>query len=432
MPALLPVSFAAPDIRPDSFVKVLVSSQVGVFDESSMLQIIQLQQLTPFPGLVIDDQGHVVSFVGMRWAELSSPDVRIIIETSEGERHRAEVVGVDQRISLAILAAGIKRNSFASFAPFPQKGQVRFFSLGTQHWRTSAPFLLKTEKNRLAPKRDVQVGGLGRSHQGWANSVILNKEDKVVGIVTGTRPYPYSKTVELCEILPADVIRESAAQVLQTRSDIREGWLGVYYRDEATGRPAVISKIARGGPAEKAGLRPGDTIVAVKDQPIENWQRLTEAIKWVGAGNQLPLTVKRNDNLEKLSVRLSHRQDALPRLQWMIRTEQRWSATGAPRVPRITRVLPPLSFLGFEVDPLSAQLAEFFNCPDGQGLLVRQVTPDGVAQKAGLRAGDVLIRVNDVSVTSPADLHRFLGTQSELNIQFVRDRQVRKIRLQLP
>ncbi|HXK61602.1 MAG TPA: PDZ domain-containing protein [Acidobacteriota bacterium] len=431
LPLLLQVSLAQPRAGKDSFVKVLVSSPVGVFDEGSMLQIIQVQQRIPFPGLLIDDKGHIVSFVGMRWPELRFPDVQIMVETANGERYRAEVVGIDQRISLAVLVAGIPNGFPAQFAEFPEKGQLRFFNLGRQEWRISAPFLLNVKTTPLLPERDVQVAGLGESQQGWSNSIVLNTEDKVVGIAIRTKPYPYSKTVEVCEIIPAGVIHESADRIMRTRTDIRAGWLGVLAR-EFKDKQAIIERTIRGGPAEKAGLRSGDAIIRVQDQPVENWQRLADTIRWRGAGNELPLTIKRGDTVRKIAVRLSHRMDTLPRMQWMITTEERVTAEGRRRTPRISPVLPPLSFLGFEVDPLSAQLAEYFNCPEGRGLLVRQVMPDSAAQKAGLRAGDVLIRVNDVAVSSPAELHRTLRTKSEIDIQVMRDRQIRTIKLILP
>ncbi|MFB3904758.1 MAG: PDZ domain-containing protein [Acidobacteriota bacterium] len=430
MPMLVQLSFAEPDGRPDSFVKVLVRSQVGLFDESSMLEILQVQQLIPFPGLVMDEQGHVVSFVGVRWPELAVPDARITVETANGERYPAQVVGIDQRISLAVLSADVRPSSVIRFAAFPQNGQVRFFNLGPQEWRTSAPFLLKVGKKPGLPEHDVQVGGLGKSSQGWESSVVVDREDKVVGIVTGTRRYPYSRTVETCQILPADVIRKSTGRILATRSDIEAGWLGAYLGDGKDGR-TIITRTVRGGPAERAGLQPGDAILKVDDQPVEQWQRFVERIRWAGAGHSLPLTFKRNEEVKTISVRLSRRMDVLPRIQWMVRSES-WPGRGARRVPRIAPGLPPLALLGFDLDPLPAQLADFFKCPDGQGLLVREVTADGLADKAGLRAGDVLIRVNDVGVSSPADLQPFLRNGSAFDIQFIRGGQIRKVKLRLP
>jgi len=430
VPVLAQLCLAEPDNRPGSFVKVLISSQVGLFDESSMLQIIQIQQLIPFPGFVIDDQGHVVSFVGFRWPELTMPDARITVETASGERYPAQLVGIDQRISLAVLSAEIRPARFIHFAPFPDNGQVRFFNLGAREWRTSAPFLLKVEKKAGVPERDVQVGGVGKSYQGWESSLVLDREDKVIGIVTGTRRYPYSRTVEMCEILPADVIRKSATRILESRSDIEAGWLGAFLADNKAGQ-TIITRTTQGGPAERAGLQPGDAILKVNDQPVEHRQRAIDRIRWVGAGRSVPLTFKRDDTVQTVSVRLTRRMDVLPRMQWMVRREETWASTGTRRA-RLAPGFPPLAVLGFDLDPLSAKLADFFKCPDGQGLLVRDVAPDGVADKAGLKVGDVLIRVNDLGISSPADLQPFLHSGSQFDVQFIRSGQVRKVKLALP
>ncbi len=431
LPVLAQFSVAEPDSRPDSFVKVVITSQVGLFDESSMLQIIQIRQLIPFPGLIIDGQGHVISFVGVRWPEFALPDAHITVETANGETYQAQVVGIDQRISIAVLAAEVKPVGAIHFAAFPEKGQVRFFNLGQQEWRTSAPFLLKVEKTPGGPERDVQVGGLGKSFQGWESSIVLDRDDNVVGIVTGTRQYPYSRTVEMCQILPADVIRKSATRILETRSNIEAGWLGAYLANSKDGH-TIITRTVRGSPAEKAGLQPGDTILRVNDQPAGQWQAFMKTIRWAGAGQSLPLTYKRNDAVQTVSVRLSQRMDELPRIQWMMRSEETWTATGTRRIPRIAPGLPPLAMLGFELDPLSAKLADFFKCPDEQGLLVRDVTVDSPAEKAGLKVGDVLIRINDVGISSPADLQPFLRNGSQFDIQYVRAGQIRKTKLMLP
>ncbi|RPJ86291.1 MAG: serine protease, partial [Acidobacteria bacterium] len=324
IPICAQLALAKPETRPESFVKVLISSQVGLFDESSMLQIFQVQQLIPFPGLVIDDQGHVISFVGVRWPEFALPDAQITVEMANGEKYPAQVVGIDQRISLAVLLADLKPSRVIRFATFPQKGQLRFFNLGPQDWRTSAPFLLKVEEKAGVPERDVQVGGLGKSYQGWQSSVVLDREDKMVGIVTGTRRYPYSRTVEVCEILPAEVLRKSAQRILESRSDIEAGWLGAYLADSKDGR-TIVTRTSRGGPAEKAGMRPGDAILKVNDQPVEHRQRLIDRIRWVGAGQSVPLTFKRDDTVQTVSVRLTRRMDVLPRIQWMVRSEETWT-----------------------------------------------------------------------------------------------------------
>ncbi len=103
--------------------------------------------------------------------------------------------------------------------------------------------------------------------------------------------------------------------------------------------------------------------------------------------------------------------------------------------PRILPAMPPISFqLGLDLDPLPAKLAAFFKCPDNQGLLVKDVRPNSLAEKAGFKVGDVLIRVNDAQLGSPTDIqHSLVGAAgSVFEVQFVRDGRIQKTKLILP
>jgi S1-C subfamily serine protease len=65
-------------------------------------------------------------------------------------------------------------------------------------------------------------------------------------------------------------------------------------------------------------------------------------------------------------------------------------------------------YTGAELDPLSTQLADFFGVHDGAGLLVRSVNENSPAAQAGLKAGDVILRVNNQPVVSREDWTRQL------------------------
>jgi S1-C subfamily serine protease len=418
---------------PDSLVRVLVTSQSGVFDDKTLSPRARLALRIPFPGLVIDDQGHVVSFIGLRWQpDVRLPESRITIETADGKVYSAELVGIDERISLAVLATERKGYRFPGFRSIPEKGQVRFMAAGGPYWRTAAPFVLKVEDKQSVPAKMIQFSGLGRSRQGWEGSVIFDKENMVLGVVAGARHYRYSKTIEICEVLPGQVIRESVERIVQSRSSIRAGWLGINLHEGKT--VPVISDVLPGSPAEEAGLQVGDLVTQAGSQPINDWLQLVDVIRWSGAGTALPITVQRGARQETVLTRLSQRMDALPRLEWMVELPEGWETTLSMR-PRIAPAFTPLPFrLGFELDALSAQLAEHFKCPEGKGLLVRQVAPDSVAARAGFRAGDVLVRINAATLTTPTQLHRFLGsaTGSAVEIEFVREGQIQKTRIVLP
>jgi S1-C subfamily serine protease len=82
--------------------------------------------------------------------------------------------------------------------------------------------------------------------------------------------------------------------------------------------------------------------------------------------------------------------------------------------------------LGFMVDSLTPQLAEFFKVPQGYGLLVKSVKEESPAYRSGFRAGDILVEINGRRLRSPRDFHHALeGVRGgELDIMFVREGRV--------
>jgi S1-C subfamily serine protease len=79
--------------------------------------------------------------------------------------------------------------------------------------------------------------------------------------------------------------------------------------------------------------------------------------------------------------------------------------------------------LGIEAESVDGQLAEFFGVKDG-GVLVRSVLKNSAAEKAGLKSGDVILRLDDVKVTSAADISAKLRMTPGKTVQvvFMRER----------
>jgi serine protease Do len=81
-------------------------------------------------------------------------------------------------------------------------------------------------------------------------------------------------------------------------------------------------------------------------------------------------------------------------------------------------------FIGVLVQPLSSELAEAFGLDENEGALVAEVTPEGPGDKGGVRAGDVIVRVNDEEITDPHDLQltvAVLDPGSEAKLSIIRD-----------
>lgn len=237
----------------------------------------------------------------------------------------------------------------------------------------------------------------------------------------------------------------------RAHQDQQPGYLGVSLLDldaDAVARlhlkdtrGAMIATIDRDAPAASAGLRARDVIVEVGGQRIDSVEALRRKLRETSAGSTITLRISRDGQEQAVTVQLGD-QAAIAARAW----EQHFSAPGidnaadagdatAPAAADPGFVAPSghgpgsgflgrfslnTSYTGAEIDPLSTQLADFFGVHDGAGLLVRSVNENSPASAAGLKAGDVILRVNNQLVVSREDwtkqLHANRGRPVQLSV----------------
>jgi serine protease Do len=165
-----------------------------------------------------------------------------------------------------------------------------------------------------------------------------------------------------------------------------------------------VTQLDESSPAAKAGVKLNDVILEVNGKAIEDIHSFQMLIGEWSPGTKVNLTLWRNGAKQSVSATLATRPENFfafgPELP------------DAPMPP-----MPPVPFnggnvfptmpgdspmVGFEGEPLSAQLAQYFGVKDG--VLVRSVGAKTPAERAGLKAGDVVVRVNGTPVMSPREI----------------------------
>ena len=203
-------------------------------------------------------------------------------------------------------------------------------------------------------------------------------------------------------------------------TDAKEAWLGVYTQTltaelreglNYTGTGALVSRVIEGGPAAKAGVQKGDVIVGIGTTTITASPDLTKAISAAKVGQTVQVRIVRDGQRRTLNATLAERKDE----------EMEW--TEAPEAPGMQHDhgdgdwdflfndgIPGVSFsgsrgrLGVHVQDLNPDLGSYFGVPDGKGVLVTEVMSETPAEKAGLKAGDVITKVGDRAVADSDDL----------------------------
>lgn len=188
-------------------------------------------------------------------------------------------------------------------------------------------------------------------------------------------------------------------------------------------RGAEITLVYPGSPAEKAGLKVNDVVLEYDGQRVQGLEQLSRMVRESVAGRPVKIGVWRNGAMQTIAATIESRREAAvmtipmtpeapevwseqlpPGVNWP--PEVRWPNMDIPQIVTITQN----TALGVECESLGneQQFAEFFGVKDG--LLVKMVTSGSVAERAGIKAGDVIVKVDDAHVGTMRELSTALRT----------------------
>jgi len=208
-----------------------------------------------------------------------------------------------------------------------------------------------------------------------------------------------------------------------------QGWLGVSITDitdevrkkEGLGdgvQGVLVLEVYDGSPAEKAGVKDGDVIVEAAGKTAKDVAALVGVIQSTKPGTEVTVRVVRDGSPATLKATLAERGEAK---KIVIRDLDLDGLEGLEALKEldVELDLPWLELglagtegrgkLGVYIDDLSEGMAEYFGVPDGKGALVEDIVEDSPAAKAGIRAGDVIIKVGDERVGSAEDLREAIA-----------------------
>jgi len=233
-----------------------------------------------------------------------------------------------------------------------------------------------------------------------------------------------------------------------------QGWLGVTtqrvtaeLRDalDLQGDGVLVNTVVGAGPAERAGIRKGDIITSVNGQSVDSPSELAEAVRALKSGATASVRVLRRGTAQTFSVRLGERPDALDEGDWETPAPSRDHDRGESRIRafkdgkevdpddldfhfeglegleglrglRNLRDMPGMSAwawnrprLGVRLQEMNPDLAGYFGGTNGRGALVVEVIEDTPAEKAGIKAGDVITAVGTTTVDDADDLMKAIA-----------------------
>ena len=223
----------------------------------------------------------------------------------------------------------------------------------------------------------------------------------------------------------------NAAQTQQKGFRFDTPWLGVMLSDvsEKTlkniglDNGVKISKVFKNSPADKAGLEIDDIIVSFDGKKVSNPDDLSNQVNMKKVNDDIDLDYFRDGKMNSTKVTIEKRKSPevfMKKAPQIIKKKFHHSQNSV--------------FLGVKVEQLSDQLREYFNVSNGLGVLVSEVIKDSPAEKAGLKAGDVLTKVEDREVKNYQDLIRglnYFDPNDEVKVYFIREKKGKSVKVTL-
>ncbi|HYQ92587.1 MAG TPA: PDZ domain-containing protein [Candidatus Competibacteraceae bacterium] len=248
------------------------------------------------------------------------------------------------------------------------------------------------------------------------------------GKVVGINSQIFSRSggyMGLSFAIPVNVAMEVAEQ-LKSSGHVTRGWLGISLQEVTQdlaqsfklkdAKGALVAAVNEGSPAAKAGLRPGDVIVAYGDKPINDSRDLPPLVGSTKPGKEVTLAVLRDGHEKPVDVKIGE----LPGENKGRLALNGAMEDGGVRLNLVVTDLNPGNHKGRNTNET--------------GVLVRQVGP-GMAADAGVQPGDILVSINGQKIENVAQLQclvRELPTGKPVPLLVQRDDATLYLALKVP
>jgi C-terminal processing protease CtpA/Prc len=239
----------------------------------------------------------------------------------------------------------------------------------------------------------------------------------------------------------------------QTTTQQSGVWLGIYPQTvdkdlkEAFNLDAdygvIVKAVIPGSPADEAGIKQGDIILKFDGQKLSSADDLIKDVSEHNAGDKVDMVVVRDGEKKTVEANLENREnsDAYAQAKNNPNKIFQWFDQNAPNSPKSyswsyqnDESEYANSYIGVSIQNLNPQLGEYFGVDDGHGALITEVMADSPAEKAGLKAGDVIVSIGGNEVEGPADVQKAVRKAEkgeELNIAVLRNKDEKDFTLEV-
>ncbi len=229
-------------------------------------------------------------------------------------------------------------------------------------------------------------------------------DGKVIGINTAIYS-PSGGSIGIGFAIPSNLAKTVVAQLVKYHH-ARRGWLGVRIQQvtpdiaESLGLKhaagAMVAGVNDGGPADKAHIRNGDVILQFNHQDVKEMRNLPRLVAETPIGETVPVQIWRGGKEETLQATIGEMPEDTVQV-----------AAKAPEKTPPAESPTSLSGFGMHVATITPEARDKYKLgADQKGVVITEVKPDSAAAQRGLKAGDVIVEVQQEQVSTPAELQQ--------------------------
>jgi serine protease Do len=332
-------------------------------------------------GMIIDNQGHILT----NYHVVGGAD-KIEVLLTDGRKYQAKVIGTDPKTDLAVIR--ISADEALPYVTFgdSDKLEVGDWVVAIGHPRgldqtvTQGIISAKHRQGIMDPSNYQDYLQTDAAiNPGNSGGPLLNLQGQVIGVNAAIASesggfegigfaIPSNMAVHIANILIAD-------------GEVERGWLGVSIQDltpelaksfglEST-KGALIADVVKGGPADKAGVKPGDVVISYDGKDIADTGVLRNKVADTPKGKEVTLTVVRDGKRVDLTTKIGSQQEAIKLLSASVKDR-----------------------LGVMVRSVTAEEVEQYALEAQAGVAIESLETDGLLAKAGFEVGDIILEIN--------------------------------------
>ncbi len=348
-------------------------------------------------GMIIDSGGNILTNY-----HVAGGATKIEVLLADGEKYTAKLIGGDPKTDLAVIRIDAKKQlPYLSFGN-SDKVEVGEWVMAIGHPRgldqTVTHGIISAKHRRgITDPSSYQdfIQTDAAINPGNSGGPLLNLSGEVIGV--NTVIVSSSGGFEGIGLAIPSNIAMHVARTLIAYGKVERGWLGVSAQDLtpelakglglAASKGALVNDVAKGSPADKAGIKKDDVIINFNGKQISDSNMLRNEAAVAPIGKDVKLTALRGARTYDFTVRIGDLKSAAASLSASVKEK-----------------------LGAEVRPATQKETDRYRLESGEGIVIAKVEQNGPLGKAGFEANDMILEINGQAVAGLESFVELIST----------------------